>query len=77
MIQWLHLQIKCLDLFGHRLTLEAVSYIVIVMFDCHNLPGKAVSYFIVVMFLWSQLTSQSILIDAQVEAIIKVELKQL
>ena len=57
MIQWLHLQIKCLDLFGHGLTLEAVSYFVIVMFDCHNLSGKAVRYFIVVMFLWSQLTS--------------------
>ena len=51
-------RIKCLDLFGHGLTLEAVSYFVIVMFDCHNLPGKAVNYFIVVMFLWSQLTSQ-------------------
>ena len=60
MIQGLHLQIKCLDLFGHRLTLEAVSYFVIVMFDCHNLPGKAVNYFIVVMFLWSHLMSQSI-----------------
>ena len=50
MIQWLYLQIKCLDLFGHRLTLEAVSYFVIVMFDGHNLPGKAVSYFIIVKF---------------------------
>ena len=60
MIQWLHLQIKRLDLFGHGLTLEAVSYFEIVMFDCHNLPGKAVNNFIVVMFLWSQLTSQSV-----------------
>ena len=58
MIQLLYLQIKCLDLFGHRLTLEAVSYFVIVMFDCHNLPGKAVNYSIIVMFLWSQLMSQ-------------------
>ena len=49
---------KSLDLFGHRLTLEAVSYFVVIMFDCNNLLGKAVNYFIVVMFLWSQLTSQ-------------------
>ena len=50
MIQWLYLQIQYLDLFGHRLTLEALRYFVIVMFDGHNLPGKAVSYFIIVMF---------------------------